>query len=282
VPDNAEEHQQRPLAADNPPSQSSSQNPLHDEFEVAEGQIEEKHPIRELIVAGMAFLVFLAVVTIAINAIGLEQIQTFIEEAGPLGPLAYIGLKAATYIFAPLTSGPIQVVAGAIFGNVWLGVLYTLIGEVLGGSVSFWLARRYGRPVVRRLVGAQGMRRVDEFYETRMGGWRSLAVARIVLFSFWDFLSYAAGLAPVRFVLFSFWDFLSYAAGLAPVRFISYVLVSAIMGFFPTFFFVALGNSVIVDGASLIVIYGLVAVLIALPLLFYRSIGRWLGGRRSP
>lgn len=262
MPDNAEEHQQRPLAADNPPSQSSSQNPLHDEFEVAEGQIEEKHPIRELIVAGMAFLVFLAVVTIAINAIGLEQIQTFIEEAGPLGPLAYIGLKAATYIFAPLTSGPIQVVAGAIFGNVWLGVLYTLIGEVLGGSVSFWLARRYGRPVVRRLVGAQGMRRVDEFYETRMGGWRSLAVARIVLFSFWDFLSYAAGLAPVRFI--------------------SYVLVSAIMGFFPTFFFVALGNSVIVDGASLIVIYGLVAVLIALPLLFYRSIGRWLGGRRSP
>lgn len=234
-----------------------NENSLYDEISVAEGQVEGKRPIRELIVAGLGFGVFLAVMTIGINAIGLDRIQAFIEEAGPLAPLAYIALKAATYIFAPLTSGPIQVVAGAIFGNVWLGVLYTLIGEVLGGSISFWIARRFGRPVVQRFVGKQGMKQVEEFYETRMGGWRSLAIARIVLFSVWDFLSYAAGLAPVKFS--------------------SYFLVSVILGFFPTLFFVGLGTTVVEDSSSLVLIYGLVALMIVLPIVFRKPLEKLLG-----
>ncbi|MCB9459164.1 MAG: TVP38/TMEM64 family protein [Anaerolineaceae bacterium] len=234
-----------------------NENPLYDEITVADGQVEAKRPIRELIVAGLGFGVFLAVMTLGINAIGLDRIQAFIEQAGPLAPLAYIALKAATYIFAPLTSGPIQVVAGAIFGNVWLGVLYTLIGEVLGGSVSFWISRLFGRPVVQRFVGKEGMKQVEEFYQTRMGGWRSLAIARIVLFSVWDFLSYAAGLAPVKFS--------------------SYFLVSVILGFFPTAFFVGLGTTIVEDSSSLIWIYGLVALLIVLPIIFRKPLERLLG-----
>ncbi len=210
-------------------------------------------PIRELLIGGFGFIAFLTIMVFAINAVGVENLQRFIEEAGPWAPLIYISMKAATYVFAPLTSGPIQVVAGTLFGNIWLGVLYTLIGEVIGGSISFWIARRFGRSFIRRFVGEAGMNQIDDFYKRRMGGWVSLAVARIILFSVWDFLSYAAGLGEA-------------------VRFRSYVLISIFFGALPTVFFVWIGTQALEDSRSLLLIYGLVAAMILIPVLARKQI----------
>lgn len=223
----------------------------------------QQRSMREILVGGIGIMVFLTVVAFGINAIGTDTIRQFIEDAGPWGPLAYIALKAVTYVFAPLTSGPIQLLAGTLFGNVWLGVLYTLIGEVIGGSVSFWIARYFGRPVVARVVGNEGMQQVEHFYKNRMGGWVSLAVARVLLFSVWDFLSYAAGLAE-------------------SIRYRTYALVSIIFGFFPTFLFVYLGERAFEDNTTLILIYGLVAALVLIPVLARRQIEavfEWASGQ---
>jgi uncharacterized membrane protein YdjX (TVP38/TMEM64 family) len=213
-------------------------------------------PVREILLGGLGFIAFLTILTLGMNAIGEENLQRAIEEAGIFAPLLYIALKAATYIFAPLTSGPIQLVAGKLFGNVWLGVVYTLIGEVLGGSISFWIARRFGRPVVLRFVGEEGMKQVEEFYQNRMGGWISLAVARLVLFSVWDFLSYAAGLAK-------------------SVKFSSYLAVSIILGFLPTYFFVWIGTQAMESQTNLFLVYGLVALTVLIPLVLHKQIS-WL------
>jgi uncharacterized membrane protein YdjX (TVP38/TMEM64 family) len=237
-------------------SSSINQNPLHDEIEIAEPEHEPRASMRQLIFTGLGFIIFITVVTLAINAIGIDEMQNFIAQAGILAPLAYIAIKALTYVVAPLTSGPIQVFAGALFGNVWLGVIYTLIGEVIGGSVSFFIARRFGRPVVQRLVGKEGIKQIDDFYENKLGGWRSLAIARIVLFSVWDFLSYACGLTPIRYR--------------------TYFLVSAILGFFPTLFFVALGQTLVEDASSLFFVYALVAVMIVAPIVFRKQVERLL------
>ncbi|MDQ7036231.1 MAG: VTT domain-containing protein [Anaerolineae bacterium] len=224
----------------------------------------EKNPIREIIIAGMGFLLFMTLLTIGINAVGVDNLQRFIQDAGPFAPLLSISIKALTYVIAPLTSGPIQVVAGTLFDSVWLGVLYTLIGEVLGGSINFWIARRFGRPVVLRFVGQNGMKQVETFYQDRLGGWVSLAVARLILFSVWDFLSYALGLAK-------------------PVRFSTYILISIIFGFFPTLLFVWLGDVAIQDSRAMFMIYGFVAILILLPMLARRPMRRllaWASGRK--
>jgi len=212
---------------------------------------------RQILLGAVGFIIFLTVLTFVINAIGIDNLQQLIRDAGPLAPLLYIAIKALTYIFAPLTSGPIQVVAGTLFDSLWLGVLYTLIGEVLGGSISFWIARRFGRPLVVRLVGRKNMRQVDDFYENQLGGWYSLAIARLVLFSVWDFLSYAAGLAKT-------------------VSFRAYFLVSVILGLIPTFFFVWVGNTAVEDTSALVWVYLLVGALILLPVLFRKQVARLL------
>jgi uncharacterized membrane protein YdjX (TVP38/TMEM64 family) len=211
----------------------------------------------EIAAAAVGFIVFIVGIMLFMNAVGIPRLQALIEEAGPLAPLAYILLKAVTYVFAPLTSGPIQVFAGTLFGSVWHGVLYTLIGEVIGGSISFFIARRFGRPVVARLVGSEGMAQVDQFYTSRLGGWLPLVIARLVLFSFWDFLSYAAGLAPVKYR--------------------TYLWVSIICGFFPTFLFVWLGDNVAGDSTTALAVTVVVLLVLSLiPLMLMRPINRLL------
>lgn len=215
---------------------------------------------RETIFGALGFLGFITLLTFIIDRVGIQQLQDAVASSGAVAPLFYVALKALTYVFAPLTSGPIQLSAGVLFG-LWEGVLLTLIGEVIGGSISFWIARLAGRPMVRRLVGAAGMDRVDRFYAENLRGWQALAIARVLLFSFWDFLSYAAGLGPVRYRL--------------------YLWVSIVLGFIPTFVFVYFGTTLTLNSNALLLAYLLVGAMIVVPLLFRRQLMRLLRGGRA-
>lgn len=216
---------------------------------------------RELIFGALSFVLIVTALTAFIQMIGVERLQQAVTDAGPLAPLAYILVKALTYIFAPLSAGPVQVSAGVLFGLL-PGTLYTLIGETLGGSVSFLVARRFGRPLVLRLVGENGMARVDHFYERNLGGWQSLMWARLLLFSVWDFISYAAGFAPVK------------------LR--TYMLVSFFVGALPTMAFVFLGAYVVNEPSALLGMYALVAVLSILPFLLRKQVARLMNRSDTP
>ncbi|MBZ0296401.1 MAG: VTT domain-containing protein [Anaerolineae bacterium] len=185
--------------------------------------------------------------------IGVERLHDVIQAAGPLAPLAYILLKILTNVIAPLSSGPIQLSSGVLFG-LWPGVFYSLIGEVVGGTINFWLARRFGRPVVRRFVGQGGLQRVDEF-TAQLGGWRALLYGRLFLFSFYDFISYAAGFTQT-------------------ITLHQYLLVSVLAGFIPSFLNVAVGVTLIENRDAVFAIYAGIALLSVLPLLIRHLIKR--------
>lgn len=208
---------------------------------------------REIILGALSLIIIITVLALLIEWVGVERLQNVIEEAGPLAPLIYISIKAATYVFAPLSSGPIQLVSGTLFGLV-PGIIYTLIGEVLGGSISFWIARSFGRPVVVRFVGKEGLKRVDQFYDSFLGGWTALAYARLFLFAIYDFLSYAVGLSRLRF-----W---------------TYVWVSTLFGAIPTAFFVGMGSFITGDRSMLVGAYVIVGVLSILPFIFRKQLQR--------
>lgn len=201
----------------------------------------------------MIFVVVTGGMLLAIQAIGVDNIRDFIEDAGPLAPLAFILVKILTYVAAPLTSGPIQLSAGIFFGLL-PGTIYTLIGEVIGGSIAFWISRRFGRSVVKQLVGDGGLERVDNFI-AQIVDWKTLLYARIFLFSFYDFISYAVGFSKL------------------PFR--TYLIISTVAGFFPTFAFALIGSTVAGDAGALLPIYGLVGVLCILPLIFQKQIRRF-------
>jgi uncharacterized membrane protein YdjX (TVP38/TMEM64 family) len=213
-----------------------------------------------IIAAIAAFVIVTGGLIYLMSTIGPERLQQMVEDAGPFAPVAYILLRALTYIFAPLTTGPIQFASGALFG-IWEGILYSIIGETLGGSINFWIGRRLGRPVVLRIAGEQGLKKAEEYYHL-VGEWRGLAIARVVLFAMWDFLSYVIGFTPVKYV--------------------HYLWVSLIVGLIPTSAAVFLGSQLGGENQALLMA-GIIAlcVVLSLPILFSGRLRKMMAARRE-
>jgi uncharacterized membrane protein YdjX (TVP38/TMEM64 family) len=196
----------------------------------------------------------------AFHAIGVERIRLAVEAAGPWGPVVYVALKVATFVIAPLSSAPLRISAGAVFG-FWDGVLLTVLGNVIGGSINFWLSRLVGRRVVARCIGATGMEGVDRLVG-RLGDWRALVFARVFL-------------APA-------WDFVSYAAGFTPIRFGTYFVIAVVGDVIPSMLYVGIGTSLAEDPKLLLAVLAGFALLYALLPLARRLAPNVLTGPRSP
>ncbi|MEL6152081.1 MAG: VTT domain-containing protein [Chloroflexota bacterium] len=151
---------------------------------------------RSLYVRSALLLLLVAGIFVGIRLIGVERLQAFIDSAGIFAPLLYIALRALASVVAPFSSGPLQLASGILFGFI-PAVIYSLIGSTLGYTTSFWIARRYGRGVVKRLLG-ENIERVDDSIR-HLESWFSLAFARLVLSFAYDFIAYAGGLSKTPF-----------------------------------------------------------------------------------
>ncbi len=161
-------------------------------------------PRRDSLLRGGALLLLLAVLFVVIRSIGTERLRAIVDSAGLFGPIIYILLRAFAS-FVPLASGPIQLTSGVLFG-FWLAVLYSVIGSTLGYTMSFWIARRYGREVVKQMVG-ESIDRVDALLD-RLDSWTGLVTARLVFYFAYDFVAYAAGLSRVPYLVFALVTFI--------------------------------------------------------------------------
>lgn len=170
---------------------------------------------------------------------GAEKIRGWVEGAGSWAPVVFILLKASTYVIAPLSGTPLKITAGALFG-LWEGLLYTTVGDVLGGTLNFWIARLLGRPGIRRFAGAKAIKQVDDTV-AHVGGWRALLLARLLLSSLYDFISYAAGLSSLPFKHY-FW-------------------VTVVGGVPGAFIFVLLGDALASGPASLYMLIALAVII---------------------
>jgi uncharacterized membrane protein YdjX (TVP38/TMEM64 family) len=146
-----------------------------------------------------------------------EDVATWIEGFGLLGPLVFMGLLASTIIFSPLPSVPVDIAGGLAFGVV-MGTVYVIAGSMIGATVNFYLARRLGRHFVERKIGKQAMAHVDDI--AREAGVKLIFIMRLIpLFNF-DWVSYAAGLTSISYRAYAI---ASVLGSLAPAIAIVYV-----------------------------------------------------------
>lgn len=78
--------------------------------------------------------------------------RAWIEQSGPLAPLAFFLLNVAQIVVAPIPGYPVQVMGGVLFGFV-PGSIITVGGLTLGGTLAAWLGRRLGRPWLEKRLG---------------------------------------------------------------------------------------------------------------------------------
>ena len=215
---------------------------------------------RTLLLGLAGFLALLTALYGLVNYIGLGELQLMVAGAGIWGPTVFVGIKALTFTFAPLSAGPIQFASGLLFGVI-PGTIYSVLGELIGGTINVMIARLLGRRIVKRFVGDTALERIDHFYERHLDDWKSLLAARVLLFSVYDFISYAVGLGNIRLSV--------------------YMVVSFFGGLIPTYIFVAIGSQAAQSQDALLVIYIGAALLFVAFIVFRGPVARLVNQFRN-
>jgi uncharacterized membrane protein YdjX (TVP38/TMEM64 family) len=114
-------------------------------------------------------------------------------DGSPAAPLVFIALHiAASLFFVPRTL--LALVAGVVFG-AWWGVLWAALGSVLGAIAGFLIARY----IHAGLIGTTSSPRVAALLaRAEHGGWRAVAVLRLVPVIPHSLTNYALGLTRLR------------------------------------------------------------------------------------
>ena len=94
-----------------------------------------------------------------------EGMRAWIEEQGVFGPLAFMLLQFVQTVVAPIPGNVVGVLGGYLFG-IW-GMLWSFIGSAAGFWVVFWLSRRFGRPLVEKIVSEEMLKKFDFVFGKR-------------------------------------------------------------------------------------------------------------------
>lgn len=183
-----------------------------------------------------------------------DRVVVWLREAGPFGPILFIGLMATAVVISPIPSLPLDLAAGATFGVFW-GTTYAVIGAEIGAIGSFLIGRSLGRVALTRLL------RTDISFCEQCSD-RHLAV--------FVFLS--------RFLpIFSF-DLVNYGAGLTNLSIRAFAVATLLGMIGPTVLLTYAGTHV-VSGEGLLIVLGfaMVTLLLLLPKLVLRyPTARWV------
>ncbi|MBI3957155.1 MAG: TVP38/TMEM64 family protein [Candidatus Kerfeldbacteria bacterium] len=116
-----------------------------------------------------AFVVILVVIALS-PLRGLfgspERLREVVRSYEVLGPAVIILIQIVQVIVAPIPGQAIDLANGYLFG--WFaGSVFSLTGIVLGSTIAIWLANRFGRPLVKRLLTPKGLDQIQPYIRRR-------------------------------------------------------------------------------------------------------------------
>lgn len=124
-----------------------------------------------------------------------QEISQFITKAGIFAPLVYILIQIVGQILAPLSTSSLFVAGFILFGKK--AIIYSILTWLITSATNFLLARRYGKRVLKKIIGQEGIKKIEEIAK-RIHGNRFFWL-RISTFYINDFASYAFGLTDISF-----------------------------------------------------------------------------------
>ena len=133
--------------------------------------------------------------------INSSKFKEFIESIGIFGPLVIIFYIVISHIFAPIIGGPGVVVGYIIYGLIASSILNYIAG-LLSAAINFYISRKYGRDLVRKLSGEKTLKKIDLF--TQKSGTMALIFARAFGFPLFEIISYAYGFTNMSFKKYIF------------------------------------------------------------------------------
>lgn len=135
-----------------------------------------------------------------------EQITQWLADFGPFVLIVYFILQAFTVIVAPI-GGLVLMVAMILLYGPETAVLLSYLATTPIFLVNFLLARKYGRPLVVKVIGREPLEKLDDL--TKNAGVVILILTRVLQSGNFDYLSYIWGLTKIPFKTFAMVNFLA-------------------------------------------------------------------------
>lgn len=155
------------------------------------------------------------------NYLQQEHIRNLILEAESVGFLIYGIYYLFSVIIAPFPIIAILTVVTSIYGAGKI-VLFSYFLALIGATVNFYIARFLGRPVMKRLIGKRGLKKVDKY--TDNFGIEALILFRLFGALMFEYISFAAGLSNISFKTY----IIITAVASIPYHILLYIVVSSL------------------------------------------------------
>jgi uncharacterized membrane protein YdjX (TVP38/TMEM64 family) len=72
------------------------------------------------------------------------QLKLFVLQFGVWSPIVFVLLQTLQMLFLIIPGAPFLIAGGYVFGN--LGIVYSVIGIMIGSMIVFGMGRLFGRP----------------------------------------------------------------------------------------------------------------------------------------
>jgi len=173
--------------------------------------IKDKETIKNIV--AIIIIIALFIVVSYFTKSYSSVIKEIVILDGILGMLLYVFITVIAVVFAPVSTLPFLALASTLWGGFVSAVL-SIIGWSIGSAIAFKLARRYGRPLISKLINIKKIEHFENIAPPKNMFW-SIVFLRLAFPV--DILSYALGLfTKIPFGVFMYATVL----GLAPFAFI--------------------------------------------------------------
>jgi|GEM_PF-1760141 len=109
----------------------------------------------------------------------------------------YLIFTVVATVLVPLPTLPIDVVLIKIF-NPWVILLFRLLGDLIGTAIAYGLARRFGKPLVRRWFSRKNAEEIIAISESV--SWKQFFWIAMFPLVNTELVAYAAGLSRLKLV----------------------------------------------------------------------------------
>lgn len=154
--------------------------------------------------------------------IEIDKLRDYILSFGIWSPVVFFIIQTMQVIIAPIPGNITGAVSGGIFG-IYFGFFLSGTALVLGSCLAFILAKKFGKPLVRRFVKDETLEKYHNFNSRHMG--KGLFILFLIPFIPDDILCFIVGLTDITFKRFIF----TLILGRLPGTFISVLMGAGIL-----------------------------------------------------
>ncbi len=137
---------------------------------------------------------------IEVFSVLIEALKTYVQVYGGIGVFLAMIIQAILVI---IPSEGVLLLAGSLM-NPWSVALWAGFGSIAGASISFWIGKKGGRPIVKKLLGEATLNFIDNW--VKKWGNKSILIGRLIPFVPYDPISYISGATKIKFKDFSIWN----------------------------------------------------------------------------